>query len=57
MMLLWVLILLLDVAAVVDMLGKHAPDTEKIVWILIVLFFPLVGAILYFIVGRRRFGT
>ncbi len=53
------LILLLTIAlpiiALVDIL-KHnfKPSDNKIVWALIVLLLPLIGTILYFIIGRKQ---
>ena len=32
---------------------RAASGLEKAVWVLIVLLFPLLGAILWFIIGRR----
>ncbi len=29
-------------------------DTEKIVWVIVVLFLPLLGALIYFFVGRPK---
>lgn len=33
--------------------NRTASGLEKAVWVLIVLLFPLLGAILWFIIGRR----
>ena len=35
-------------------LNKGLSDVEKIVWVLVVFFFPFVGAILYFFIGRPK---
>ena len=40
--------------ALVDILRNKFEDNNKIVWVLVVLFFNLIGAILYFIIGRRQ---
>lgn len=51
------LVLALTVYAVVDCIQtddaavRHLP---KIVWVLLILFFPLVGSIAWFIAGRPR---
>ncbi len=28
--------------------------TEKIVWVLVIIFIPCIGALLYFLLGRKR---
>ena len=53
--LLSVIVLILDIAAIVDIL-QHEEDQSagwKLLWILIVLALPLLGMILYFLLGRR----
>jgi len=40
--------------ALVDILRNKFEDNNKIVWVLVVLFFNLIGAILYFIIGRKQ---
>ena len=34
--------------------NKGLSDTEKIVWVLVIIFLPLVGSIIYFILGRPK---
>lgn len=47
------LVLILDVIAIVSILGGSKPLAWKLVWILIVLFLPLIGMILYFVIGKQ----
>ncbi|MDB5197096.1 MAG: hypothetical protein JWP88_1467 [Flaviaesturariibacter sp.] len=43
------------VLALIDILRNHFKgQNEKLIWILAVVFFPVIGAILYFIIGRRN---
>jgi hypothetical protein len=50
--LLGLLVLVLDIYAIVDCV-KHNRDTGKIVlWVVLILLLPLLGMILYFLVGR-----
>jgi cardiolipin synthase len=51
-----VLVLLMDLVAVVDILGRSAPDAVKLAWIVIVLLLPVLGALVYLLVGRYRVG-
>ena len=34
--------------------NKGLGDVEKIVWVLVVIFLPLIGSILYFFIGRPK---
>lgn len=45
-------VLVLDIIAIVMILMGGKSVGMKIVWILVVLFLPLIGMILYFLLGR-----
>lgn len=45
------LILVLDIFAIVRILQSSAPGAEKILWILGVLIFPLIGMAVWFFAG------
>ena len=34
--------------------NKGLPDGEKIVWVLVIIFLPLIGSIIYFFIGRPK---
>jgi len=34
--------------------NKQLSDTDRIIWVLVVLFLHLLGALIYFFVGRTR---
>lgn len=53
-MLFSVLPLLLTTLALVSILKNDFQGYNKIIWILIVLFVPVLGAILYYIIGRTQ---
>ena len=56
MMLFIVLGFVLWVWALIDMVRNSRESNEPLaLWILIILFFPIVGSIIYFLVGRERF--
>lgn len=56
----WIIILLAflgiipTIIALVDILKNKFEENNKLIWILVVLFFNLIGAILYFIIGRKQ---
>ncbi|NIK91236.1 PLDc_N domain-containing protein [Mangrovimonas sp. CR14] len=47
--------LLFPIAAIVSLLNKTVTNNDKLIWILIVLFLPIIGSILYFVIGRPKF--
>lgn len=34
--------------------NKGLGDGEKIVWVLVIIFLPLIGSIIYFFIGRSK---
>ena len=40
--------------ALIDILKSEFKENNKIVWVLVVLFFNLFGVILYFTIGRNQ---
>jgi len=47
-------IVLLPVLALVSVLLNQFPANEKLIWVLVILFLPIFGSILYFLIGRDR---
>ena len=48
------LIIVLDLVALIDLLGDEARGTTgKVLWTLLIVFFPVGGVILYFLFGRE----
>lgn len=45
-------ILILDIIAIIDVLGSEKDTVTKLLWILAILFLPVLGMILYFLFGR-----
>ncbi len=46
--------LLLPVLALISILKNDFKDNDKIIWVLVALFLPFFGPILYFIIGRPK---
>jgi hypothetical protein len=47
-------VLVLDILAIVDC-AKSGRDTgQKLLWILLILILPLVGLILYYLIGKGK---
>ena len=53
MFLIGVLILVLDIIALVDVLSSHLETLMKLIWTLLILCMPVVGMVLYFLIGKR----
>ncbi len=47
------LVIVLDIVALVDIIGDDGRDsTSKVIWSLLVIFFPVGGLILYYLFGK-----
>ena len=42
------------IIALIDILRNEFTENNKLIWVLVVLFGNLLGAILYFIIGRKQ---
>lgn len=51
--LLGLVILILDIVAIINILGSSAPASEKLPWIVVILLLPFLGLILWLLVGRK----
>jgi len=47
-------VLVLDIIAIVDCLKSSAPTGKKLLWVLLILILPVVGMILYFLLGKQK---
>ena len=47
-------ILVLDIIAIVSILKSSADTGTKLLWVVLVILLPLVGMILYFLMGPGR---
>lgn len=46
-------ILILDIVALVSILSSSMDTGAKVLWVLLVILLPVIGMILYFLIGRR----
>ena len=49
------LVLILDVVALVSVLTGNGSVSRKAVWTVLVLLLPVLGMVLYFLIGRNAF--
>lgn len=47
------IILILDIIAIVEIAGSSRKTTAKFIWILFIVFFPLMGLIAYYVFADR----
>lgn len=45
-------IIILEIVALIDVIRGGLPGPKKVLWAILVLFIPVLGLILYFLVGR-----
>ena len=53
-MIISLLFLILPLIALIDILTHRFSENNKIILILVVIFIPLLGSILYFVIGRKQ---
>lgn len=46
------LIVILDIIALVELAGSARSTGNKVLWALLIIFFPILGCILYYFFGR-----
>jgi hypothetical protein len=51
--LIYLLILILDVVVILDILRSNKDNEKKILWVIAVVFLPVLGPILYYVIGRK----
>ncbi|MGV8091392.1 MAG: PLDc N-terminal domain-containing protein [Mangrovibacterium sp.] len=49
-----ILLFLLPISALISILSNSFPGNDKLVWVIVVLFLPVFGSILYFLIGRNK---
>ncbi|MBU1727096.1 MAG: PLDc N-terminal domain-containing protein [Candidatus Omnitrophica bacterium] len=47
-------VLILDIVAIVDLFKSSLDTGKKILWLILILILPLVGMILYFLIGKKK---
>jgi hypothetical protein len=52
--LLGLVILVLDVIAIIDAVKSSLVTSKKVLWIILILLLPVIGLILYYLVGRKK---
>ena len=48
------IILVLDILAIMDCVKSGKSTGQKALWIILILVLPLVGRILYYVIGKKK---
>lgn len=48
------IILVLDIWAIINIIGSGASTGAKVIWVVVVLLLPLLGLILWFFMGPKK---
>jgi hypothetical protein len=49
-----IFVIIIPLAALINILTNQFRGNDKIIWVLVVLFIPVIGSILYFLIGRKN---
>jgi len=47
------IVVILDIIAIVDVFKSSKDTGKKILWIILIIFLPVIGMILYFLMGKK----
>ena len=47
-------VLVLDIIAIVDAVKSSMDTGKKVLWIILILILPVIGMILYFLIGKKK---
>lgn len=47
-------VLVLDIVAIVELFKSQAPTGKKVLWTVLILLLPIIGLVLYFLLGRKK---
>jgi len=47
-------VLVLDIVAIIDVLKSSVDTGKKALWIILILILPVLGMILYFLIGKKQ---
>lgn len=48
------LVILFPLFALISALTGQFPGNEKVLWVLLIIFLPFLGSLLYFLIGRNQ---
>ena len=52
--LLGLVVLILDIIAIIDCVKSSLETGKKVLWIVLIVILPLIGMVLYFLLGKKK---
>jgi len=52
-----IIVLILDIWAIIQIVQSSATTGLKVIWVLVILFLPLIGLIIWFFIGPKKSAT
>jgi len=52
--LLGLVVLVLDIIAILDVLKSGTDSGKKALWIILIILLPVIGLILYYLIGKKK---
>ena len=49
-----IIILIIDIVVIIEIVQSNKDTEKKILWIIAVIFLPVLGPLLYYFIGKRR---
>ena len=49
----WIIVFIIDVVVILDIIRSNKDMEKKVLWIIAVLFLPILGPILYYVIGKK----
>lgn len=49
----YLIVLIIDVIVVLDIFKSSKDAEKKILWVIVVIFLPLLGPVLYYVIGKK----
>ena len=51
--LIWLIVIVIDIAVILDIIKSNKDSEKKVLWIIAVILLPVLGPILYYLIGKR----
>lgn len=51
--LLYLIVVIIDIIVIVDIIRGNKDMEKKVLWIIAVIFLPILGPILYYVIGKK----
>ena len=52
--LLSLVVLVLDIVAIIDAVKSNMETGKKVLWIVLILILPIIGLVLYYVIGKKK---